>query len=303
MGLPSHSEDRNLVMQRLRFVSLIALLAAIGLFTSNLRASQTPGWGVVVATNAFVAHGEGADAPVAIGASITQGDRITTKAGGALVLTRGEDLVTMAENSQITITDPQPLNATMIQQAAGDVQYHVTKGPAPHFEVDTPLLATVVKGTTFRITSGIGGSSVAVSEGRVVAKDRRSDKSASVGAGETGSVDTGHGGVSVNASASTNTSAAPSSSPSSSSDASASSGSDSSGDGKDKSNNGNGNSGNGGGNSGSGNSGNGGGNSGSGNSGSGGNGGGNGNGNNGNGNGNGGSNGNSHGNGNLKKNK
>jgi FecR protein len=235
-------------MKRFSILSIAAILAAIGLFASNLHANQTAGWAVVVANNAFVARGAAAAAPVAIGTGIGQGDRLTTRAGGALVLSRGEDLVTMAENSEIVITDPQPLNATLIQQPAGKVQYHVTKGPTPHFEVDSPLLATVVKGTTFSVVADKGRDAVTVTEGRVVARDRRSGNSSSVGAGQTGAVAVGRNDVSVGAASSSDSGASGDSS---------SGGSDSS--------SGNGNSGNG--NSGSGDSGSG--DSGSGNSGSG----------------------------------
>jgi FecR protein len=225
-------------MRLFRFLAIAAMLATIGLCASNLNANQTAGWGVVVATNAYVSHVEGALVPVSTGASIVQGDRLTTKAGGALVLSRGEDLVTMAENSEIVITNPQPLHATLIEQPAGQVQYHVTKGPAPHFEVDAPLLATVVKGTTFSVTAGKTQSSVSVLEGRVVARNLRSGTSSSVGAGETGAVSASRGGVSVGASLSTGASSTPGSEDSSSS----SEGSNDSSDSSSKGNSGSGNS-------------------------------------------------------------
>jgi ferric-dicitrate binding protein FerR (iron transport regulator) len=60
----------------------------------------------------------------------------------------------------------------------------VTKEKVPHFQLDAPLLATVVKGPTFSVNAGKAHSSVTVSEGRVVAKDRRTGASKSVGAGE-----------------------------------------------------------------------------------------------------------------------
>src|SRR3954462_15648067 len=103
-------------------------LAFAVLCAPSLMASQSAGWSVVVATNAFVERGEGAAAsPVAIGASIAAGDRLSTAEGGLLVLSRGEDLVTMAENSQIEIVDPQPTTTTLIEQPYGQVEYHVTK--------------------------------------------------------------------------------------------------------------------------------------------------------------------------------
>ena len=283
-------------------------IVTLGLSASHPSANQVNVWGVVVASNAFVTRGDGAAAPIATGAHVLMGDRLTTKPGGALVLSRGEDLVTMAENSEILIANPQPVNATLIQQPTGSVSYHVTKKAVPHFEVDTPLLATVVKGTTFTVAAGAAGSSVTVTEGRVEARDRRSGQSSAVSAGQSGKVTGGRSGVSVGA-------ASKSAASGSSSDTSGAgqatdqdsstdnSGTGSSGSGNSGSGNGNGGSGSGGGNGNSGGNGGSGGGSGSGggNGNGGGNGGGNGNGNNGNGNGNGGgngSNGNGHGHGN-----
>jgi hypothetical protein len=272
--------------RRTRFSSLAIIgLAFAALCAPALKASQSAGWSVVVANNAFVDNGAGeAASPINIGHSIEAGVRLTTGEGGALVLSRGEDLVTMAENSQIEIVDPQPTATTLIEQPYGQVQYHVTKEKVPHFQVDAPLLATVVKGTTFTVDADPSKSSVTVSEGRVEAKNRRTGASKSVGAGERGAVESGDRGVDVGAAPGNSGAAAPASSVSSVS--AGDDGSDDSSKEKDKSNNGNSGSGN----SGSGNSG-----SGSGNSG---NGGGNGNGNSGNGNGNGGGNGNSGGKGN-----
>jgi hypothetical protein len=290
-----------------------AVALALGLGASSLMASQAAHWEVVAATNATMTHGKSLTARiVTVGAVVDKGDRLTTGADGTLVLSRGEDLITMAEKTQIVIVDPQPAEKTLIQEPYGMAQYHVTKGPVPHFEVDTPLLATVVKGTTFSVAANPSEGAVAVSEGRVVARRMSNGAFASVSAGQVGRVAEGASGVKVGAgklsAADVSGAASPSSPSNPNSPATASTGDSSdkdpggdsdtgsSNDGKGKSSSGsghgngnssNGNSGNGNsGNGNSGNSGNGNGGSGSGNSGK-----GNGNGNNGNGNGNGGSNG------------
>ena len=269
------------------FPLVAAGLAVAALCAPSLMASQTTGWSVVVANNAFVDHGKG-DAPVSIvmGGNVVDGDRLTTGEGGALVLSRGEDLVTMAENSQIEIVNPQPSTTTLIDQPYGHVDYHVTKEKVPHFQVDAPLLATVVKGTTFTVDASPSESSVTVSEGRVEAKNRRTGASAPVGAGQRGSIESRDRGVDVgNAPGKAASAMSAGSAGASSGNSSGSSG------GSSSSGNSNSNSNSGGGKSGGGNSGNGkgGGNSsGNGVSNGNGNGHGNGNGNNGNGNGNGG---------------
>src|SRR4051812_3919188 len=223
------------------FPLAIVGLAFAALCAPALMASQSAGWSVVVANNAFVDHGKGDAASAAVmGANIGVGDRLTTGDGGALVLSRGEDLVTMAENSQIEIVDPQPSATTLIEQPYGHVDYHVTKEKVPHFQVDAPLLATVVKGTTFSVNASKAQSSVTVSEGRVVAKNRRTGASKSVGAGERGEVESGGRGVDVGAAPSSGSAAAPAGN-------NAAGGADASSNSGNGSGNGNGNSGSGGG--------------------------------------------------------
>jgi hypothetical protein len=176
------------------------VLGVLAFFTPSLMASQAAGWTVVVATNAFVSHGDDSNArPIELDAAVEEGDHLSTGKGGTLVLARGEDLVTMAENSRIVIVDPQPSGTTLIDQPYGNVEYHVTKGPLPHFEVHSPLLATIVKGTTFSVSADESGNSVTVSEGRVVAKNRSSGASASVGAGQVGAVSSSGKDVGVGA--------------------------------------------------------------------------------------------------------
>src|SRR4051812_32237849 len=82
---------------RLRPLPLAAIALGIAaLCAPSLKASQSPGWSVVVAANAFVTHGqENAANPIAMGASVEAGDHLSTREGGSLVLSRGEDLVTM----------------------------------------------------------------------------------------------------------------------------------------------------------------------------------------------------------------
>ena len=180
------------------FIRVLCLLAMLLMtFPKVLQAEDGAPWNVVVASNATVAHSGGAAEPLAKGTEVAAGDRITTGAGGAVVLGRGEDLITMAENSQVAIVDPQPGSATLLEQPYGQAQYHVTKQPNPHFEVDTPLLATIVKGTTFDVSATAAGSAVAVEEGRVQARDRRGGGSGLVGKGEIGRVMVGLPGVEI----------------------------------------------------------------------------------------------------------
>jgi hypothetical protein len=56
---------------------------------------------------------------------------------------------------------------TRITQTQGSAWFRIGKRQAPHFEVDTPLLAAVVKGTSFLVTVTGEKADVQVSEGSV----------------------------------------------------------------------------------------------------------------------------------------
>src|SRR5512147_1561266 len=76
----------------------------------NLSASENSlDWNVVVASEAVVTHKAATSTEaLSIGSIVLAGDKLVTLAGGAAVLSRGDDLITMGENSEISITDPQP---------------------------------------------------------------------------------------------------------------------------------------------------------------------------------------------------
>ena len=58
----------------------------------------------------------------------------------------------------------------------GSALYRIGKQQKPHFQVDTPYLAAVVKGTTFTVTVDGNDATVSVSEGLVeVSTPDRSD--------------------------------------------------------------------------------------------------------------------------------
>lgn len=107
-------------------------------------------------------------------AALPSGTIVSTGPSGRLLLRRGGEQIALGPSSSITLSDSTDL-ITRIRQNAGSVWFNVGKRTAPHFEVDTPYLAAVVKGTTFTVTIDGSGSTVAVQEGTVeVATDSRS---------------------------------------------------------------------------------------------------------------------------------
>ncbi len=74
--------------------------------------------------------------------------------------------------------------ATTITQQAGSILLEVEKKNVKHFEVETPYLAAVVKGTQFRVTVSASGATVDVTRGQVEVSDFKSGQIAMVMPGQ-----------------------------------------------------------------------------------------------------------------------
>ena len=85
------------------------------------------------------------------------GDTIRTGKNGRVLLKRGEETMMISPNSVIGVPaeKKEGLSTTIVQQA-GSILLEVEKRNVKHFEVETPYLAAVVKGTQFRVTVNQG---------------------------------------------------------------------------------------------------------------------------------------------------
>jgi len=135
-------------------------------------------------------------------ALLKAGDNIRTGRNGRVLLVRGEEKILIAPNSVIAIPPEQKdgLATTIIQQA-GSVLLNVEKRNVEHFQVETPYLAAVVKGTQFRVSVNAHGASVDVLRGQVDVADFRSGQHALVLPGQAAKVSTlGPAGLSLSGS-------------------------------------------------------------------------------------------------------
>lgn len=132
-------------------------------------------------------------------AVLKPGDNIRTGRNGRVLLVRGEESILVAPNSVVGV----PLEKknglpTTITQQAGSILLEVEKRNVQHFEVETPYLAAVVKGTQFRVTVGPSGSRVEVLRGQVQVSDFKSGQFALVNPGQAARVSSqGVGGLSL----------------------------------------------------------------------------------------------------------
>jgi hypothetical protein len=85
---------------------------------------------------------------------------------------RGEEMIMLAPNSVVGIpAEKKEGLATTIVHQAGSILLDVEKRNVKHFEVETPYLAAVVKGTQFRVTVNAGKTTVDVIRGQVQVAD------------------------------------------------------------------------------------------------------------------------------------
>src|SRR5689334_15467852 len=118
-------------------------------------------------------------------APLKPGDVIRTGRNGRVLLIRGEETILIAPNSVIGLpTEKKDGLSTTILQQAGSILLDVEKRNVKHFEVETPYLAAVVKGTQFAVTVNAASTSVEVRRGQVEVLDFKSGQIAQVMSGQ-----------------------------------------------------------------------------------------------------------------------
>ena len=130
------------------------------------------------------------------------GDSIRTGRSGRVLLTRGEETILISPNSVVALPDkPQDGVSTTIIEQAGSILIKAEKRNVKHFQVETPYLAAVVKGTQFRVDVGPKGSRVEVVEGKVEVSDFKTGQFALVLPGQRAQVQAlGNHGLSLSGS-------------------------------------------------------------------------------------------------------
>lgn len=171
---------RYAITCRLSFGLTLALLA-----TTAIGAE----WRIVEVTGVVRVTEPGRDAaPGRLNAALPVGSSVTTAAGGRASLDNGLQRIVVGPNSRMTIAPETTSGMTRIAQDLGAILFQVDKKKAPHFRVDTPLLAAVVKGTTFTVVVDVQSDTVNVAEGLVEVRSNAGSMSQDVPGGATASV-------------------------------------------------------------------------------------------------------------------
>ncbi|KJC34133.1 membrane protein [Bradyrhizobium sp. LTSP849] len=164
-----------------------AFVAALILGTSSGASAADDGvWSVSKASGEVWVATDGAQqASLNQEEALKPGDTVRTGRNGRVLLVRGEETILISPNSVVGLPaeKKEGLSTTIIQQA-GSILLEVEKRNVKHFEVETPYLAAVVKGTHFSVTVNAGSTKVGVLRGQVEVSDFRTGQVAQVMPGQ-----------------------------------------------------------------------------------------------------------------------
>src|SRR5215204_5097822 len=152
----------------MRTVRLTMVAALTSVVTLGFSAANAADWKLVEVTGVVRVASPGRDAASGqANQMLPVGTTVTTAAGGRAALFNGAQRITLGPNSRMTVAPDSNAGMTRVMQDLGSVLFQVDKKPSQHFRVETPLLAAIVKGTTFTVNIDLTGDSVHVAEGLV----------------------------------------------------------------------------------------------------------------------------------------
>jgi hypothetical protein len=127
-------------------------------------------------------------APLKRGDTIPYDRDIRTLDDGHAELQRNLEILTLGPNTAIRIQFDIETGFTTVLQQTGRLEVEVEAKRVKHFAVETPYLAAVVKGTHFVVTTDEDGASVAVDRGSVAVQSISTERSTTIGIGQTATV-------------------------------------------------------------------------------------------------------------------
>lgn len=169
-----------LVSTYFRFGSWLCVAAALLVGTTGGASAED--WVVSKASGqVWLASAKAQSVSVGTDMTLRAGDTVQTGANGRALLVRGEETILVAPNSIVSLPEePTPTGMTTILQSAGSITVRAQKRDHKHFEVQTPYLAAVVKGTEFTVKIMPSTADVSVIGGEVEVADYKSGQIALV---------------------------------------------------------------------------------------------------------------------------
>jgi hypothetical protein len=174
---------------------LYGILAVVALCSAPAGAQERQAWRIVEVSGQATVTRAGLT-PVALTdrAELSGGEQIQTEASGRVILRRDNDTIIVAPGSLVALPARNEGLVTRIMQTFGAILVNVEKRSNPNFEIRTPFLAAIVKGTTFTVSADAVSSAVHVLEGAVrVAEAGGGASAVTVTAGQTARINSRSG--------------------------------------------------------------------------------------------------------------
>ncbi len=150
-----------------KLISLLRILGAVFLVSTSAHA-DSGAWRVMEMSGTVRTQQPMAGMQlISTGEALGAGAVLATGHDGRAVLSRGEQQIVVGPNSRMSLPAAEDAKMTRIFQDLGTLLFKVDKQEKQHFRVETPVIAAVVKGTTFTVTVGANGHAVHVAEGAV----------------------------------------------------------------------------------------------------------------------------------------
>jgi len=171
-----------------RLSTSILLLLTLGCWEAS---AQDTAWRVGKSSGEVVISGANGAQQTSLSSetALAPGDYVRTGQTGRVLLVRGDESMLVSPNSVIQIPkENRDGMSTTIVQRAGTILFEVEKRNVKHFQVDTPYLAAVVKGTQFEVSVERAEARVDVRRGQVEVRDYKSGQYALVNPEQTAKV-------------------------------------------------------------------------------------------------------------------
>ena len=166
---------------------LLAYLV-LGIFilsAGRLANAESEAWLVQKTSGSVTFESGSASGKLAKGHYVTKGTVVRTGHSGRVLLVRDTESIFIGPNTVATIArHPTPYMRTTIILKRGAATFNVRTKQRPHFSVETPFLAAVVKGTSFSVRAGTTSARVTVKQGVVQVRALRSGQYANLSAGQ-----------------------------------------------------------------------------------------------------------------------
>ncbi len=169
-----------------RFAKLLAASLALCVGSASAMAAE---WQVVRVSGLVWVVGEGTEPMRATPGMVLPDDAtVATTSGARAMLQSGRDILNLGPKTQVAPQARKVHGLTTVLMRQGILDADIERLGAPHFQVQTPTLAAVVKGTRFTVTAAWAGSAVAVNRGIVQVTALARGQSVDLSAGQTATV-------------------------------------------------------------------------------------------------------------------